>query len=1051
MQAFQNIAQNWLTSVASGHLDAVVQVIETSQSDRLAEEVSSLAFARGVKVFSIEYAANSISDPLDVVHVILHWYGDSYGHNTIEDLIEECSYPLHINILKAWYRRESHFRQEPILFDEAGYEELEFYNTLERILSRLTELKPFVVMINQLDVAPRQIISALLRLLDARAFDHGWGMIGFIRHSRTVRRIKESDVWQECLRRLERRGLVLPINEPAEKEVPKYPWYRPLVLKSFDDQFRMIVSAADMFGYRDVIQMVDQIRRRYNDQHNGQLLFVSAFSSLMTNDMDAAVRDFAKVQNRLQSTESQAILVGSYYWQSICFTMQTREKEARAAQEQCEKLALEYQDNRWYVLSQFATFYINAHIAQHQLTQASLESLRFMLSQLRYDNILALAQTQVYAHSEHPDKVSSKIYLKSCVQALRTARRLQNLMGMSMSLHAMGVVYMRIGNSKQTLRLYEHSLRIREGIHRKADLVPMLNALGYFLVGQEEWQKAWDLFDRALNMLIEYRNFNEVSITFYNFIWVYLQSGNHQRALDVLNDTMELMRIRNVESVPFRNLKDLNVLKGWLHLKLNQPIQARYCLIRVQNLKHLHATSFSSVLQCVLSARLAFTEGESLIAVKENNKALDMLTEINDLDVYLSNTLKMEIARLFMDLRRNDDARPLLAELRERAHRLSLDSLAQRVSRVSLGISSLSETILPEIRQPVHVLMDIARKETQLVEMHQELTEIQQVNLLVEMSNEEPDLKTFLKQVIGVLDRRVPAEDFAIFLVNEESPALSLDVVISNDVSAKKIEFWREYLLNHTQKIARVENEGMVCVAWPLKMGSVEHAWLAISGDAQQQSVWNETFLALIAQQLGLILDRRLREEYLERQNKTDLLTGILNRAGLTERLQKQFAQMKRKPEQAFALCYFDLDHFKYFNDQFGHELGDQVLINLTQTVTEHLRGSDELGRVGGDEFIILLRETGGTEARQLMERIRQLIAAPDWWLPLLLKENNSQENPVPKEEWISASFGVVVVDRWPDDGINRIDLIAQGDAAMYEAKSQGKNCVVIREFQPNR
>jgi diguanylate cyclase (GGDEF)-like protein len=457
------------------------------------------------------------------------------------------------------------------------------------------------------------------------------------------------------------------------------------------------------------------------------------------------------------------------------------------------------------------------------------------------------------------------------------------------------------------------------------------------------------------------------------------------------------------------------------------------------------------VLQGVLTARLAFTEEESLIAVKENNRALQLLKEKNDLDVYLSNTLKLEIARLFMDLRRTDDARPLLAELREQAHRLTLDSLAQRVSRVSLGISSLSETILPEVRQPIPVLMDIARKDTQLAEMHQSLTEIQQVNLLVEMSNEEPDLNIFLQQVIGVLDRRVPADDFAIFLLNDDSGLETPDVVINNEVASEKIEFWRNHLLKPIQKVTRLEGEDTVCIAWPLKMASVKQGWMAISGDMQQQSVWNEPFLAMIAQQLGLILDRRLREAYLERQNRTDLLTGILNRAGLSERLTKQFAQMKRKPNQAFALCYFDLDHFKYFNDQFGHELGDQVLKNLSQMVLEHLRGSDELGRVGGDEFIILLRETGELEARQLMERLRKLIAAPDWWLPLLTKADSVDQNPVPKDEWISASFGVVVVDRWPEADINQIELIAQGDAAMYEAKSQGKNCVVIRQFKPNR
>jgi diguanylate cyclase (GGDEF)-like protein len=231
-------------------------------------------------------------------------------------------------------------------------------------------------------------------------------------------------------------------------------------------------------------------------------------------------------------------------------------------------------------------------------------------------------------------------------------------------------------------------------------------------------------------------------------------------------------------------------------------------------------------------------------------------------------------------------------------------------------------------------------------------------------------------------------------------------------------------------------------------MGAADVSWLVISGDTHQQAVWNESLMRLVAQQLGLILDRRLREAFLEHRNKTDLLTGVINRAGIYERLKKIFAQLKRQPTQSFALCYFDLDHFKYFNDQFGHELGDRVLENLVACIENQLRGGDELGRIGGDEFIILLRDSGAAEAKPLLERLRIAIASPDWWLPLLTDQDHYKSNPVPESEWISASFGVVVIDQWPTGGVNEIDLLAQGDAAMYEAKGSGRNCIVIRDYK---
>lgn len=1047
MDAFTSIATNWLDAVVNQQLDLPIQVIETNRSDALASIIEKLATEKDVYVFAMAYQENLVSDPLEIFHRVLSWYESKFGSDLVESMIESTFYSLHVDVAKAWYRRERHFRKEPILYDESGYEALEFYKSLRRLLYKLSQKHPFVVVLDQFDDAPVQVIEALNQLMDSPFKGSSWGVMGLLKMSRNTRKLNENSSWNDCLLRLERLGLILPLEIDVEVE-ETFVWDKPRNLKTFEEQIRMLMSATDMFAFRDVTRIVEQVRRRYSDRNNGQMLFLSAFCSLMSDDLDASVRDFTKAQNRLQATQNEAVLLASYYWLSMCYTLKSQEKYARAAQEQCEKLALEYEDRRWYVLSQFMAFYIDAHIAQHKITQSSVESLRHLLSGMNYKNMLALLYTQVYSQSELHNEITSRQYLQNCVDALRIYRTYRNMLGVSIALHAMGVVYMRVGNFRQTKRLYELSLDIREQYQRSADLVPMLNAMGYFLSGQEEWTQAWHHYDRALSMLIEHRNFNEVSVTLYNFIWLYAQSGNTQRALDVMNDLLELMRVRKIDAVPFRNLKDLFVLKGWLHVQLDQPIQARYCLVRLQQMKSLHATSFTMILKSLLSARLHVHDSESHLALKDLNAAKKMLNEVTDLDLYISGFLKLELARLWLKIGRTHEAEPIFTKLRVKAHRLKLDTMAQRVSRASLGITGFTETLLPNIQQPYQVLVELANKETQLVNMQHEISEIYQANLLVDLSADEPVLEKFLQKVINVLDRRVPAEDFAIFLKNGDPSLQPIDLLISNDLSKRKQLGWQERLKTAPASPFTFEMFETHCAAWPLKMGSIDEAWLVLAGDEQQKEVWNTAFLNLVSQQLGLILDRRLREAFLEHRNKTDLLTGVLNRAGLFERLKKQFRLMQREPKQSFALCYFDLDHFKYFNDQFGHELGDRVLKNLVHCVNDQLRATDELGRVGGDEFIILLRDARESDLAHLLERLRASVASTHWWLPLLVDGSVGSENPVPQSEWISASFGVVVVNEWPANGISRIDLIAQGDEAMYEAKSAGKNCVVIRPFR---
>ena len=1049
MHPFYGITRDWLAAAANKDLDLIIQVFEHDNSDALAHLFSSLAGDYEVKVFDIEYQPNVVADPLAWLHWILHWYGEHFGEDYIESLLHGAVYGLQYQVFLAWYRQQDYYRIEPLLYEEAGYEANEFFLSLGRILNRLAQKQPFVLLIKHLDCAPSHVIAAINHLLDQSNERQRWGAIGFIEHSHKIAPVPTNSLWHDCLRRLERQGLIMPL--PPLPQQASFNWARPRVKRSFAEQHRMLLSAVDMFCFDDVVRMVEQIRHRYNDQHNGQLLFISAFSSFMQRRIDDAVRDFTKVQNCLQATHDQSLLTSSYFWQSLCYALKSQEKLARGAQEQCEKLALEYSDQRGYVLSQLAEFFINANLAQAQVTQSTLATLRFLLSELGFQNILALIQSHVYSQSQRFDRISSRTYLRHCVAAMRTARDNTNKLAFSRALHAMGLVYLRMGNIKQAHRLYELSLSIIERYQNSVDIVPMLNGLGYFLAGQEEWQQAWLVFDRAMGLAIKHRNFNDGSATLFNFAWLYTLTGNVQQALDAVNDLLELLRIRNVSSVQVNNLKDLYLFKGWLHTLLRQPIQARYCLIQLAQFKALKAAPFSAVLEHIIEAKIQLFDHNFDACRPALTAAKQLLDRSQDIDVYRQIALQLELARLYQELGEPDPAQQLFALLRSTAHELNLQTLVQRISEAAQQCATQSEIPVAHISQSYHVLLDLAQKEIQLGQMQQELSDIHQINLLVEMSAGEPNMKSFLRQTIEVMDRRVPAGEFGVLIESDDQTEQALALFLTNDVEPVTKQLWREWLIDKPRVPQTLYHDRSYINAWPMMMGTVETSWLIVAGDDHQHQVWNVTFLQLVAQQLGLIMDRRLREAYLEHRNKTDLLTGVLNRAGLFERLKKQFSLMQREPKQPFSLCYFDLDHFKYFNDQFGHELGDSVLQELVKSVTGQLRGTDELGRVGGDEFIILLRDTDQYAAEHLLERLRATIAEPDWWLPLLADKAAGEKNPVPKEEWISASFGVVVVPGWPADAISRIDLIAQGDAAMYEAKNTGRNCVVIKEFVQNQ
>jgi diguanylate cyclase (GGDEF)-like protein/PAS domain S-box-containing protein len=153
----------------------------------------------------------------------------------------------------------------------------------------------------------------------------------------------------------------------------------------------------------------------------------------------------------------------------------------------------------------------------------------------------------------------------------------------------------------------------------------------------------------------------------------------------------------------------------------------------------------------------------------------------------------------------------------------------------------------------------------------------------------------------------------------------------------------------------------------------------------------------------------------------TDPLTGARNRRHFEEATE---TEMQRAQRHAIplSLLLFDIDHFKSINDRYGHLIGDQVLIEVTQRAQNHLRTLDLLARWGGEEFVVLIPHCGSTGAVSLAEKLRALIA----------------NEPFPKVGTVTASFGIAELDS--DDTYDA--WLRRVDEALYAAKSDGRNCV---------
>lgn len=213
----------------------------------------------------------------------------------------------------------------------------------------------------------------------------------------------------------------------------------------------------------------------------------------------------------------------------------------------------------------------------------------------------------------------------------------------------------------------------------------------------------------------------------------------------------------------------------------------------------------------------------------------------------------------------------------------------------------------------------------------------------------------------------------------------------------------------------------------PLEIEKNSIGYLVASGVARSEK---EKF-NILAQQFVLGIKRAILYQRVQELAIVDSLTDVFSRRYWMERFSQEIERSK-KYKFNFSFLMVDIDHFKSFNDKYGHLVGDAVLKEVAKRIKQNLRQIDLIGRYGGEEFCVILIETDKAGAQFAAERIRQAVEA--------------QGIRVYDEDLkITVSIGISV---FPEDSADKDALIDKADSAMYRAKQNGRNRVYTHDIK---
>ncbi|MCT7980024.1 diguanylate cyclase [Laspinema olomoucense] len=218
-----------------------------------------------------------------------------------------------------------------------------------------------------------------------------------------------------------------------------------------------------------------------------------------------------------------------------------------------------------------------------------------------------------------------------------------------------------------------------------------------------------------------------------------------------------------------------------------------------------------------------------------------------------------------------------------------------------------------------------------------------------------------------------------------------------------------------------------------MAQGTISGLLYLISSHPGRLSDGKQQLARTVSEQIALALANIKLRETLHTQSIRDSLTGLFNRRYLEETLERELQRAHRQ-DQSLGIIMIDIDHFKHFNDTFGHDAGDAVLRQVGELLRKNIRGSDIACRYGGEEFTLILPDATLSETYRRAEQIREAIKN-------LVLEHRGELVGI-----ITASLGIAC---YPTAGVNGDDLIRAADMALYRAKALGRDRVVTAGSYP--
>lgn len=1039
------------------------------------------------------YAKNDIKEPYEpFISGIRYYYRKFFSGCTVEEFIDQCNvYSLHKEILISYLKTGRATRHELMITSEIQYEKQKFMQSVCNCLNYIGSREKLLIVLDCVQQAGLSSLHMIHEFLNSME-DQEFKLLVIYNEMHTPL-LYLDEAFNGMVEKAEENSILFEWDGVEEKQTNDYHMTFIPNSRYFSDYLLRLNNLFQMLAIEDAeyyMQVIHNriVQEKLNIDAGEKFYFYAlrAYNDIYSDNTNSAL---LMCERMLPLYNPEKDLYQDFLYNFISsFGQMTRIQSDLAVRyaEKCIEIAEKLKDEdlifQAHVVLTSARFCGWKDIFFIDFTKVTIdEEIVIELRKHKYYN--TLAYYLVCGSDNDYDTIKKVVSGEQEPGYFNAAVRLGTELGnhnFLLSAYTKSIIiYTEKGFHKYANLFYNEKLKILQAEKNTLRTANLLMGMGYNEIISEQFSKANVYFNQAFEILYSLKNVEALAEGLYNMAVNGICSRNFSSAVQYLQNIFKIINNLGYETIKICNTSKLYGMLALSNYKIGNEYRCYLCLSKIEILiSHLLAADTEQdyeqwhedlFLYYFVKGVMARDDGEYEEAVELFRKAEFHYENCPGAKFYTVVEYVVEYVELCHQIGEEEKASQLITEAlqycRDNGYENKskmimsiIEGKAKKIPSVANGLTGIS------LEQMIELSVNAGR-ERQLAERKKDINFL---SAWQEMLNrEDMDKEHLIYNAMATLQNYFNLDGIIIMNRNDdqiETLYKSKKVKVSQEQMIQIFEYFdlfkREFITSRTDKTfleySRIVsifgiNQVVTVVGIPLanEMGaySVMLAYVNMHNNFRRNMILlNEENLVIMKTafiQLKNDLERIRNRKNIDMINRklnelaiTDMLTGLYNRQGFSKNIEAGL-----NCDNSITILYADLDNFKYYNDTFGHEIGDMILVEFAKVFQQV---SAELGyavRYGGDEFLVILKNVDNKKGIEVAEEIYHKIE--DGFVEVV-KAHTNKKVEIPKEKRVSCSIGIATSQGCDDAAVS--ETLKKADEALYYMKRNKKGRYIVWE-----